>query len=228
MQVTPTHPALAPFVANLWVCPTEANRPGTREHVLPTGQMHLVFRLQGPPLKLFRDAADATGCTIAGPVIGGAWARSYCKAAQAPALSVGAQLKPGAALALFGVSADELAQRHTALADVWDGFGTNALEQLAGAHDPRACMAILQNLLLTRLRTHKQPHPAVMHAIAALRQPCRVEQVVEHSAYSHRRFIALFKQATGLSPKRYARLSTNQNSPWPAWPRMLATAIKRI
>jgi AraC-like DNA-binding protein len=206
MQAVPTHPALEPFVARLWVCATGANAPGTREHVLPTGQMHLVFRLHGPPLRLFRDAADTTGCKLAGPVIGGARARYYCKAADAPTLSVGAQLTPGAALALFGVSAAELAQQHTALADVWGSFAARAFEQLANAPGPRARMAMLQDLLLMRVRTHDQPHPAVVCAMAALRQPGSVEQVVEHSAYSHRGFIALFKQAAGLTPKRYARL----------------------
>ena len=34
----------------------------------------------------------------------------------------------------------------------------------------------------------------------------RIETLVERSDYSHRAFNALFKEAVGLSPKRYARL----------------------
>jgi AraC-like DNA-binding protein len=206
MRAAPSHHALAPFVTCLWVSRTGANACGVREHVLPTGQMHVVFRLSGPPLRLFENAVDCTGHTIAGPVVGGVRARYYSKAVHDSVLCVGAQLKPGAAQALFGVSAAELAQRHTVLADIWGGFANAASEQLAAAHSPRAQVALLQDLLLERLRPHRGPPLEILHAVAALRQPCRVEQIVQGSTYSHRGFITQFKHATGLSPKRYARL----------------------
>jgi hypothetical protein len=81
MQLTrPPAPHLRPFVKLLWASapdgkPTE--RPDAREHVLPTGGMHLVFRLSGPPLKLFGDAGDTRGQTFGYAIIGGARAAFY-------------------------------------------------------------------------------------------------------------------------------------------------------
>ena len=43
-----------------------------REHVVPTGGMHLVFRLSDDPLRLFDDEHDREGRTVSTMVVGGA------------------------------------------------------------------------------------------------------------------------------------------------------------
>jgi transcriptional regulator GlxA family with amidase domain len=49
-------------------------------------------------------------------------------------------------------------------------------------------------------------HPAVAAMLSAPQLPARIDALVRDSSVSHRRFIALFREATGMSPKRYARL----------------------
>src|SRR5262245_43885762 len=95
---------LRPFVETLWAMDETADRPsGTarREHVLPTGLMHLVFRLSDDPLRLFHGAEDRSGETIGDAIVGGARASFYVREFSRPLCSVGAQLRPGAAQALF-------------------------------------------------------------------------------------------------------------------------------
>ena len=204
LQLIPS-PELQPFVQQLWWNKTPGNPKGSREHVLPTGQMHLVFRLSGPALRVFKDNHDLEGQIMRDPVVGGTRSSFYVKELGEPVISIGAQLRPGAAQVLFGVSAAELAGHHTSLRDLWGSRAYDIFDQLATAPIPQQQLQILQTLLAERLPNVKELHPAVAQALEA-ENGQRVEDLVRSSCYSHRGFISIFKQATGLSPKRYARL----------------------
>ena len=206
MHVIVPRPALRPFIGQLWASTSAGQAAGAREHVLPTGQMHMVFRLAGPDLRIYADAADTLGRAIAGPVFGGARTAFYIKEVAAPVMSVGVQLLPGAAQALFGVSAAELAGGHIPLPDLWGATADSALQQLSEESDPRRQLACLESLLAAHLPGESALHPAVAQALAACVHPGRIDDMVRDSTYSHRGFIALFREATGMTPKRYARL----------------------
>jgi AraC-like DNA-binding protein len=203
--------ALRPFIKQLWTSETTLDTSAVREHVLPTGQMHLVFRLAGPALRIYRDANDLAGTIIKEPVVGGARNSFYVKEIGAPVLTVGVQLLPGAAQSLFGVSAAELAGRHTPLSELWGGQANSALEQIAEAPGPLQMLMTLESLLAARLPRVHGMHPALAEVLGNFDHVWSVEAMVRSSRYSHRGFIALFKQATGLSPKRYARLMRFQS-----------------
>lgn len=206
MRVLLPPAALQPFVKRLWYSEGELQPGVQREHVLPTGQMHLVFRLDGPALKVFSGPEDAFGTTFREPVVGGPRSAFYVKESGAAVTSIGVQLLPGAALGLFGVSAGELAERHTPLSDLWGAPGRSALDQIAQHTDPLARLTVLESLLLQRLPRIRAMHPAVAELLARPQPLARIDALVRDSRYSHRRFIALFREATGMGPKRYARL----------------------
>ncbi len=223
------HPILRPFVESMWV----SNHPrfpraiaGARERVLPTGAMHLVFRGTERPLRIFESVdpeVDPHGRTVACSVIGGARATYYVKDAADAAWTVGAQLKPGAAYALFGVSAAELAGRHTPLEQCWGSAAEIARERLFHhahhahvAHDadadagegepsPGRQLAHLERILGERLRPERATRPALVNALAVLHETFDVRAAVASSGYSHRRFIELFRECTGLAPKVHCR-----------------------
>jgi len=206
MELLMPSPALRPFVRQLWISESAAQPEAAREHALPTGEMHLVFRLAGPALRLFSGADDQDGSVVRGPVVGGPRSSFYIKEIGASVLSVGVQLMPGAAMSLFGVSAAELAQRHTPLSDLWGASADSALDQLSSVDGAHNRLRILEDLLTQRLPLPRAMHPAVAHLIKASGNGVRIDAAVRDSSYSHRGFIALFRQATGMSPKRYARL----------------------
>lgn len=197
---------LRPFVSRIWFSRSMGRDSSAREHVLPTGQMHLVFRLAGPALHTWCGAHDTIGTTTRGPLIGGVRPCFYVKDVGVAAVTLGAQLLPGASQALFGISAAELAGAHTPLASVWGGEADTALNRLAAAGDPRQQLAMLDALLCRRVAQRSGLHPQVAQALAQFGQELRIDALVNASLYSHRGFIALFKEATGLGPKRCARL----------------------
>src|SRR5262245_54629618 len=92
-------PQLRPFVKTLWATDPSGSPTALvarRERVLPTGDMHLAFRLNHP-LRLFRDIDDAAGDTIGRAVVGGLRASFCVKDVSEPVSTVGAQLHAGAA-----------------------------------------------------------------------------------------------------------------------------------
>lgn len=201
-------PRLRPFVKMLWVSEPSPGAPAggaVLEHVLPTGGMHLVFRLSGTPVRLLQGPGDQAQ-TLGQAVVGGARSSFYVKDVSAPAGSVGAQLYPGTAQLLFGATSDELAERHTPLQDLWGPHAALALEQLLGAPNPAARLGVLEALLAARLPAVRALHPAVAQALRQIGHAPRVEDLVRNSGYSHRQFVALFRRAVGLAPKVYARV----------------------
>lgn len=221
MQLTrPPSPHLRPFLRLLWASAPEGTpdtRTGAREHVLPTGGMHLVFRLSGPPLRLFDDTCDLRGHTVGHAIVGGARAAFYLRDVSVATRSVGAQLHPGAARLLLGAPEDALSGRHTPLDALWGERQTaDALEQLhASSDDPARQLDVFEALLTRRLAAAALPrtsprglHPAVAASLGQMTRdtPASIATLVARSGYSHRRFIALFRAAVGLAPKEYARV----------------------
>jgi AraC-like DNA-binding protein len=209
MQQRVPIPALRPFVALLWAS-DETDGPLTRtverERVLPTGAMHVVFRLSPEPLRLF-DTADAEVARAVGhAIVGGPRASCYVRDVSAPSRSVGAMLHPGTARLLFGGSAAELAGQHTRLEDLWGPSAQAARERLLESRTPERQLELLESLLIARLPRVRGLHPAVAEALGKLADAASVRGVVADSGYSHRRFISLFAEAVGLTPKLYARV----------------------
>ncbi len=216
-------PALRPFVEALWATDeTAESGPGAvrREHVLPTGRVHVVFRLSDNPLRLFDNDRDSSGRLVGEAVVGGARDSFYIREVSKPLRSVGAQLRPGAAQALFGVPATELAGRHTRLEDLWGRHVASMRDRLAELRLLDERLDMFEAMLASRLPRARGLHPAVAQAleqfveiptIAASHTDERgsfpsVHEVVKQSGYSHRTFISLFHQAVGLTPKLYCRV----------------------
>ena len=217
--------ALRPFVQSLWamdgreVSPAPTRTRGVRrmERVLPTGTMHLVMRLSPAPLVLFDDASGARSRAVGHSVIGGARSSFYVRSVAEPAHSVGVQLRPGAAAALLGAPASELAETHTPLDEVWGSRAAIARERLANAGSLEAQLDLFEALLVTQLvqgtkRRSAEIHPAVAEALVQFEAGAPVAEAVRRSGYSHRTFLTLFQRSVGLSPKVFCRIRRFQHA----------------
>lgn len=199
MLIRPPCARLRPFVKLLWAGRTPA---GGRERVLPTGGAHLVFRVDGPPLRLFASEADAEGVTIGHAIVGGPRDQAYLRDVSTETASVGAQLWPGALALILGMPAEELAGRHAALP--WRD-AARVQERLAGLREAERLDG-LEAELLRRLPAGLDVDPAVAAALRALEAGADIAQIVAASGFSHRHFIARFVHHVGLTPKRFQRV----------------------
>jgi len=202
-------PPLRPFVDLLWAADgASVSTPEcSRELVLPTGAMHIVFRLDDRPLRVFKDRSDAVGDLVGCSVIGGARARPYLRDVSMPTPSVGALLRPGASELMIGAPAREFSHAHTPLEDVWgSGPVAEIAERLSEACSASDRLDVFEAALAARLPRVCGIDPLVAHALARFGASCRVGEVVRESGYSHRHFTTLFSTTVGLKPKPYCRL----------------------
>ncbi|MFP5306425.1 MAG: helix-turn-helix domain-containing protein [Gammaproteobacteria bacterium] len=207
-------PVLRPFVAQVWASDELPAVPSLRpetEHLLPTGMMHLAFRMVDAPLRVRESPTDA-GALLRGAMVGGARSRYFIRELSAPGCSVAAVLRPGAAQLLFGAGADELAGRHTPLPDLWGAAADSLRERLLETPSAEARLALLEAALAARLPRVRGLHPAIAAVLHRMDAALPVAAAVEDSGLSHRRFIAQFRSAVGLAPKAYLRVQRFQQA----------------
>lgn len=214
LQRPPCAP-LRPFVARLWAGDADPGRPAAgalqREHVLPTGLMHVVIRLADRPLHLL-DPRTAGRTRAPLCLVGGARSSFHARETAGPSCSVGAVLRPGAAALLFGVGADGLAHRHTGLDELWDAAAGRLRDELCELPTAEARLARFEARLGERLPWLRGPDPQVAALIACLHEAPDVGAAVRRSGLSHRRFIANVRHAVGLAPKEYLRVQRLQQA----------------
>jgi AraC-like DNA-binding protein len=210
------HPTLAGLVRSVWYSTPAAPATPAPSHelMMPTGEMHLVLRLAGPPITVVEGLDNPAPTRFGHAVVNGARAGAYAKPVAAGSSSIGLQLRPGASLALLGLPADELAGRHVRLEDLW-GSGAGLLqEQLLAAPSAADKLRCLEAVLMGRLQRSPAPgaHPAVLAGLQPLRGGASVGDAARHSGYSQRQFVRLFSQAVGLTPRLYLRVQRFQQA----------------
>jgi AraC-like DNA-binding protein len=199
------HIALRPFVRNIWVSDHARPQQSFRERSLPDGCMHVVIRLSEMPIRII-DAVHPEGHDYGFAVIGGARASFYTREISAPTQSIGATLLPGASQALFRLSALELADRHTPLADILGNQANVLRDRLLSVIDPALQLELFEMYLMLRLPQVRGVHPAIAQALQDIRRADNIRMLVASSGVSHRRFVELFGSTVGLTPKRFARV----------------------
>jgi AraC-like DNA-binding protein len=118
-------------------------------------------------------------------------------------------LAPLGAYTLLGLPMDQLNGRTVDLADLLGADGRRLAEQLRGAPAWRHRFALLDEFLLRRLERGPRPSAQVAWAWRRLVSTgglVPIRRIAAEVGWSHRHFIAKFKQQVGLRPKTAARL----------------------
>lgn len=208
-------PPLSEFVDCLWYMEGQAGLH-KRERALPTGTVELVFSLSNSPFRIFENDADRLGQRFHGSVICGVQPGYFVLDTSEPVSVVGVHFRPGGAAPFLGMSVSETAGRHLELEDVW-GSGARALrEQLIVAvkRPGQRMFELIERALLARMDIRRLPHPAAIYTILQLSAPpalTRIEHVRSGTGYSSKRFIELFRESVGITPKMYSRIRRFQS-----------------
>ncbi|HEY3638904.1 MAG TPA: DUF6597 domain-containing transcriptional factor, partial [Rhizomicrobium sp.] len=197
-------PPLESFVECFWW--SERNAPlATPELMLPTGAAYLVFPLHDESITCF-SRTDEKLVWKRG-VVHGPQSSFYRSGPKPAGAAVGIILKPGAATALLGIPASEIADCHLPLEALWGNRADRLHARLCEARSPTDVFYILEQELLARLKRPLLMHPAVAHALVRANRPhVRVEDIRRETGVSPRHFIHLFHTAMGMTPGRYFRV----------------------
>jgi transcriptional regulator GlxA family with amidase domain len=91
--------------------------------------------------------------------------------------------------------------------------GSILRDRLLEAKTPEAKFHVLEQTLLAQAARPLDRHPAVSLALKEFQstpQPCPISAVVEDIGLSQRRFIQLFSEEVGLTPKLFCRIQRFQ------------------
>jgi len=177
--------------------------------MLPSGSVHMIFALHDEPFICTQGpAARGSQNWSRGIVHGPQW--GYFRSGPKPAgTTIGVTFRPGAAGPILGVPLADLTDLHVPVDALWGADGLELRERLLAAKDPESAFRLLEVQLLSRLKRPLLIHPAVALALAVRSgtwESTRVSDIQKESGYSPRHFVALFRQAVGLTPKHYYRI----------------------
>lgn len=212
MRLHRPRPPLDRFIECFWHL--DGDTPGhTRERLLPTGSVSIVFKLRDDRIRVFADDTDPCGENLGQSVVIGPYARYFVLDTSRPRASVGIYFRPGGASALLGESAHAFANRHVALGNVWGRAAAELSERLSAPTTPEAAFSLVEQTLIARLREPPRQHPAVAFALrqmAAKPALARISDLRAETGYAPKRFIELFRDAVGLTPKSFCRVQRFQ------------------
>jgi AraC-like DNA-binding protein len=191
-------PPLSDFIELLWLFEQPVPSHGC-ERVLPTGTTELVVDL---------GVVRSFDAVVAGP-----HSRFFVLDTSAPRAVIGAHFKPGGVFAFLGLPVDELQNCHVPLEALWGRRVGEMRERLLATEGLDARLRLFERLLLAQLDRNRRSHAAVGHALAAFRSGRRrIGDVVDETGLSARRFIRLFSDEVGLTPKAFCRVRRFQRA----------------
>jgi AraC-like DNA-binding protein len=189
---------LAQFVALFWHWRGHT-APRSTERLLPMATMELVVRLGG----------GRPGGGVSGP-----HSEVFFLERTAGDELLGVHFKPGGALPFLGLPAGDLHNRSVTLGDLWgERDASRFVARLHEAPTSSAKFALLERSLLDVAFRPLARHPAATFALSALRRHVSVRSsadVARELQMSQRRFIRLFRDEVGLTPKLYSRIERFQ------------------
>jgi AraC-like DNA-binding protein len=196
---------LSQYVEFIWRVTRSATAP-SRQRVYPDGSMALVIHLKKPTLSFFIDDEPHS---IRVPLLAGPYTRSFhIDPSQATAV-LGVLFRPGAARMFFPVAAHELHNTDIALSELYPSEAERLLNDVCSAKDEDAQILTVERYLNRKLANAPPIHPAVRYAVEQMSLPGAVHSVRRvqlDTGLSHTRFIQLFREHVGLTPKLFSRV----------------------
>jgi AraC-like DNA-binding protein len=200
-------PPLSDFVALFWYYEGYV-MPHAKERLLPTGTTELVINLRDDQIETY-DSSAGSMQSFRGAVVGGPHSESFVINTSQEESVIGVHFKPGGAFPFFKLPAGELHNLHVGLDDLWGAAAGELREQLLAAAAPEAKFRILETSLLAQTANPLARHKAVSFALEefhSVPHARTIGEVTDHIGLSARRFIQVFSEQVGLTPKLFCRV----------------------
>jgi len=204
---TPPAP-LNQFVKCIWYW-EGAPQTHSKERLMPNGESEIVINLRNDPIRIYDSKDIERYETYGHALVGGARSQSFVIDTDTQERIVGIQFQPGGAFPFFKVPASEIENRDVSLETLWRNTGDELRERLLAAESTAEIFSLIEQYLLRQLVRPLELHPAVAFALGSFcRSPHQitVATVLDKLGLSHRRFIQIFHNQVGLTPKTFCRV----------------------
>ena len=205
-------PPLSDFVDLLWLY-EGYDVPHKRERLLPDGTVELVINLKEDRIRVYDSDQAEQFQTIPGCVVSGPRSEFFVIDTDSEASTIGVHFKAGGAFPFFRFPPAELSNQSVGLDCLWGAASARLRERLLESATPQQKFSVMECCLLEELWKPLERHPAVsfaLHQFLQRAQAPSVSQVVGQVGFSQRRFIQIFDNEVGLTPKRFCRVSRFQ------------------
>ncbi|MFM1654959.1 DUF6597 domain-containing transcriptional factor [Brevibacillus sp. B_LB10_24] len=196
------HAPLSRFVDQFWYL--RGYKPShTKEKALPDGSVEVVINLREDAIRLFDRVSREL--IMGSSVVCGPHTDFFVIDTSYEMEVIGIHFKPGGFFPFLKMPLDEILNSHVPLHALWGSAASDLRDELLASRGPEEMFPILEHRLLSLACRELERNRAVDYAISHLRR-FDVTNVIEQIGMSHRRFNQVFKQATGMTPKRLSRL----------------------
>jgi AraC-like DNA-binding protein len=176
---------------------------------MPNGESSLVFNLRDDPIRIYDPDDLSLFRSYGQAVISGARTKSFVIDTIQEERVFGIQFQPGGTFPFFRAPASEIENQSVDLCCLWGTAAGELRERLL--REPTIDRMFLEGekFLLAQVARPLGLHRAVTFAqLQFSRYPHRVSvrSVLDEIGMSHRRFIQLFHEQVGLTPKAFCRV----------------------
>jgi AraC-like DNA-binding protein len=212
-------PPLSEFVNLLWLYEGYMP-PHAKERVLPTGEMQIVINLLDDQSCVY-DRDDTDRCqTFRGSLLSGAHSEYVVISTAMQASVMGVYFRPGGAFPFLRRPAGELRDTTVSLDTLWGRAAIDLRDRLLEAATHEGRFEVLERALLAELargfdRHGLDQHHAVGFALRrfmAAPHMTTIASVSEQIGLSPKRFIQVFRDETGFTPKVFCRIRRFQQA----------------
>jgi AraC-like DNA-binding protein len=205
---------LSTFIDCLWLY-EGYTQPHAKERVLPTGQMQIVINLLEDRSCVY-DRDETERChTFRGGLLAGAYSEYIVISTAMQASVIGVNFMPGGAFPFLRMPAGELRDTTVSLDMLWGAQAIDLRDQLLEAPTPQARFDVLERALLTEFARGFYPRDAVgfaLHQFMEEPHVATVADVTSQIGLSPKRFIQVFRDQTGFTPKVFCRIRRFQRA----------------
>ena len=162
-------------------------------------------------VQVYANGKDAEPSVVSDAVLSGAYARPYIIDTRVTSPTIGVHFCAGGATPLLGLPAQELANQHVSLEEIWGREAAIIHERLITSPSPEAMFQTLEQALLKRLTDPGEEFGATNQAVEIFAtSDLSAKSVRESMGFSAKRFIRLFQDSVGLTPKLFCRVQRFQ------------------
>lgn len=220
-------PPLDRLIENFW-CYEGYASPHLKERILQDGTFKAVFNLQHDEFRIYDPWLPIHYRRYSGAIVSRPSDVPFVTDSAEEACVLGVNFKIGGALPFLGCIASEAGASHVDLADIWGRQALELHERLSRESGPEDRFRLLEGSLVRQLSRGRRHNPAVRVGVRALGSSgpvSRTREVARQVGLSQRRFITVFKQEIGITPKLFSRVRRFQRalvlirrSAVPNWP----------
>jgi AraC-like DNA-binding protein len=184
-------------------------QPHAKERIMPDGSMELVINLREDESRIYDTENPELFDRYSGSILAGPRSGFFVIDTVGQASVIGIHFRPGGVSRFLKLPLNELQNQCVTLDCLWGRAGADFRNRVLEAPTPEARLRVLEQCLLEQTARPMEQPAAVrgaLHYISHQLAGLSVADLAGHIGLGRRRFIQVFSEEVGLTPKLFCRV----------------------